>query len=426
MVELAPRWRAIACLLVFAALGACERSVVLGSDEAPDAAVVEEDALDFDGPLVHPPDALDAPEAAPPDVVPDLLPDVAPDLPRPTRSGPTVSIALGDRHACAIASDRLVWCWGANDHGQVGDGTTVARERPEPVVGLRDVTSLVAGAAHTCALVGARVWCWGRGTGGRLLRAGDADATRPFDTGVDALSLAAGAGFTCARRAGGVSCWGADDVGQLGGVAAGDFVALPRPATSVYAGGAFACAVLDDGAAWCWGGNREGQLGRGALSVLEAPGAVLGVTGVTGIAAGMRHACATTAAAVWCWGDRADGQLGDGDGSPNPTPSRIAAWSTGDPIVCGDAFTCSKGGNAVSCAGRNDRGQLGDGTTTARSTPVTTEGFPRTGFTVLAAGARHACVETSDTQTWCWGDGADGQLGNGVRAVSTTRVLVRW
>ena len=55
MVEQAPRRRVIAGLLVFAALGACDRSVVLGSDETPDAAV-EDDALDFDGPLVHPPD----------------------------------------------------------------------------------------------------------------------------------------------------------------------------------------------------------------------------------------------------------------------------------------------------------------------------------------------------------------------------------
>ena len=463
MDERARTWRTAAALALLAALGACERSVLLGSDEAldvaPDAPAL--DVEDFDGPLVHPPDApadipprdavaeapvdVPAPDVAPdagpdagPDVAPDAtLPDVAdapdgdapadvtPDLPRPARVPPTRSIALGDRHACAAAGDGALWCWGANDRGQLGDGTTTARARPEPVAGLRGVTALAAGAEHTCALVGARAWCWGRG-GGRLLRAGEADAPRPFDTGVDATALAAGEAHTCALRAGAVSCWGADDAGQLGGVAAGAVVPLPQPASSLHTGAAFTCARLTGGAVWCWGSNREGQLGRGTLSPRELPGAVLDVAGATEVRAGARHACAAVGGSLRCWGDRADGQLGDGAGPPRPTPATVAAWSPFEAFGCGAAFTCVRSDSVVRCAGRNDRGQLGDGTTTARTEPVTTAGFPRTRFSLLAVGARHACAETTDAQTWCWGDGADGQLGNGALGVSTTREPVLW
>jgi alpha-tubulin suppressor-like RCC1 family protein len=433
MIELTPRWRTIVGPLLLVALGACERRVVLGSDDPPDATVVGEDVVVFEEPLVHPPDRPDAPRDITADALgvdatdaSDASVDVAPDLPRPTRSGPSTSLALGDRHGCALDRDGTVWCWGANDHGQVGDGTTTDRDRPEPVLGLRGVTSLTAGAEHTCALVGTRVWCWGRGGDGRLMRAGDADATRPIDTGVDALSVAAGSAHTCVRRATGVACWGANDVGQLGADSAGTLVALPRPATGVYSGGAFACAVLDDGAAWCWGSNEVGQLGRGTRSAREAPGPVTGVSEVRRINAGARHACATTASAVWCWGDRGVGQLGDGVGAPAPTPTRSAVWLPGENLACGDAFTCAQSAVEVRCAGLNDRGQLGDGTTTSQPTPVTALGFPRTVVLLVALGARHTCAETSDLVTWCWGDGTAGQLGNGSRGVVTTRQPVRW
>ncbi|MFO0604213.1 MAG: hypothetical protein U0324_13610 [Polyangiales bacterium] len=452
------RKRAVAALALAFALAACDRSVLLGSDEAVVAPDAPPDEIDFDGPLVHPPDRPDvtAEEAAAPDATPDAAldadvtldaapdadvaldasldgapdadapDDVAPDLPRPTRVGPTVALALGGRHGCARSSDGALWCWGANDHGQLGDGTTTARARPTPLAGPAGVVALAAGADHTCALAGSRVWCWGRGGGGRLLRAGDTDASRPFDTGVEASAVAAGEAHTCVLRAGAVSCWGADDRGQLGGVPAGAAVPLPRPAVAVRAGGSFTCAALDDATAWCWGANDRGQLGRGALTPREAPGAVEGVAGVTSLALGDGHACARASGGTWCWGDRADGQLGDGTGAPRPRAARVDAWGFAEAIACGGAFTCGLSSPEARCAGRNDRGQLGDGTLTSRGEPVTTLGFPRTSLTLLAAGARHGCAETADRMTWCWGDGADGQLGTEVLDVSTTRAAVRW
>jgi alpha-tubulin suppressor-like RCC1 family protein len=79
-------------------------------------------------------------------------------------------IAAGGAHSCAVTEDRTVVCWGANDDGQLGDGSTEPRPGPVDVVGLTDVERLSAGAAHTCATRQAdqSVWCWGGNFAGQL------------------------------------------------------------------------------------------------------------------------------------------------------------------------------------------------------------------------------------------------------------------
>jgi alpha-tubulin suppressor-like RCC1 family protein len=214
-----------------------------------------------------------------------------------------------------------------------------------------------------------------------------------------------------------VRCAGADADG---------LVALPAAARALSAGSAFACALLEGGSLWCWGRNSEGQLGRGALSPREGPARVA-LDGVTAIVAGARHACATAGGATWCWGDRAAGQLGDGvTGAAMATPARVDAWRA-NPLAAGAGFTCALQGAAVSCAGANDAGQLGDGTTVSRALPDRpVAGFVRTSLTAVAAGARHACAIVVDESVWCWGDGADGQLGDGALAARPLLTRVRW
>jgi alpha-tubulin suppressor-like RCC1 family protein len=74
-----------------------------------------------------------------------------------------VAVAAGWRHTCAILAGGTVACWGQNEFGQLGDGTTTNRTTPVPVVGLAAVTGLTAGWwHHSCALTaGGTVRCWG-------------------------------------------------------------------------------------------------------------------------------------------------------------------------------------------------------------------------------------------------------------------------
>ena len=77
---------------------------------------------------------------------------------------------------------------------------------------------------------------------------------------------------------------------------------------------------------------------------------------------------------------------------------------------------------SVRCWGDNADGQLGDGTTTGSSTPVPTTGI--TGAAEVAAGANHTCAVLDDGTGRCWGGGALGQLGRGTTVGSTAPVVV--
>ena len=83
-----------------------------------------------------------------------------------------VGLTAGRFHNCAISSAADMdepWCWGDNERGQLGDGTTAHKYVPTKVVGLSDVTLIEAGGSHTCAIVsGQEVYCWGDNFYGQL------------------------------------------------------------------------------------------------------------------------------------------------------------------------------------------------------------------------------------------------------------------
>jgi alpha-tubulin suppressor-like RCC1 family protein len=80
-----------------------------------------------------------------------------------------LAVVAGGAHTCAIAADRRVLCWGANEHGQLGDGGTADRGTPVAVAGITDARALAAGGAHTCALRGdGTLSCWGDDSTGQL------------------------------------------------------------------------------------------------------------------------------------------------------------------------------------------------------------------------------------------------------------------
>jgi alpha-tubulin suppressor-like RCC1 family protein len=247
------------------------------------------------------------------------------DLVPPVGGDGVFAVATGAAHTCVGATiSASVLCFGLDIDGQLGDGQMVAGG-PDPVASfLGKPKQLVAGDAHTCALDGAGlIWCWGRGDEGQLGDGNGAGHASPtmvaLGNGAGAAdAIAAGAAHTCALAGDRVLCWGRNAEGQLGAPQAAPLLAPQpvsglRPAQAIATGGHHTCAIVDDATVACWGANESGQLGNGDTTSANAPMPVVGLTQVDGIVAGGAHSCAhRTDGTVWCWGANTSGQLGDG------------------------------------------------------------------------------------------------------------------
>ena len=320
------------------------------------------------------------------------------------------NITAGDRYTCAVTSDGTAACWGNNDYGQLGDGTTYESSEPIVVTGGaltgKTVTNITAGGninfsvAHTCAVTSdGGAACWGSGESGQL---GNGATTTTSNT----------------------------PVAVTGGALTGKTV------TKISAGDGHTCALTSGGTAACWGVNFAGQLGNGTTTNSSTPLAVTGgaltgktVTKIT--ASGFRTCAVLSDGSVACWGS------GDGTTTTSATPVAVTGGAltgkTATNITAGDGHTCAlTSDGTAACWGNNQYGQLGDGTTNNSFIPVAVTGGALTGKTVanittagsIGLGCAHTCAVTSDGGGACWGSGESGQLGNGTTTNSTTPVAI--
>jgi alpha-tubulin suppressor-like RCC1 family protein len=266
------------------------------------------------------------------------------------------SISTRDEHTCAVTRDGTVKCWGTNWSGQLGDGTTgVGNESATPVdvIGLSGpVAAVAAGGSHTCALLTTgTVQCWGSNSSGQLGDGTTAARERPVDVVglVDVAAIAAGGGHICAlTTSGSVHCWGSNYSGALGAPAEEtcgeldgmellcssrpvDVVGLGSGVAAIATGGAHTCAVSIAGGLKCWGSNTYGQIGDGTgwLGLRRAePTQVDGLTsGVASVAPGGGHTCAVSlTGALKCWGYNWVGQLGDGTDDQRLSPVDVIGF----------------------------------------------------------------------------------------------------
>lgn len=247
------------------------------------------------------------------------------------------AIAAGQWHNCGIA-DGQAYCWGDNSAGQLGTGNTTSSTTPvavdtSGVLAGKEITAITVGGAFTCALADGAPYCWGQNGWGQLGTGNNNATTVPTAvTGVLAgkkvTSIDAGAYHTCAIADGAAYCWGGGNDGELGSNYVGA-INVPRAVsttgalagktvTSIEAGAYFTCAAAG-GAAFCWGNGNYGNLGNGSTSYASVPtpvdatGALAGKT-VTKVAVGL-VACALADSKPYCWGTAPNGGLGAGTGT---------------------------------------------------------------------------------------------------------------
>ena len=290
----------------------------------------------------------------------------------------TVLLAGSESYTCAVLADGQVACWGLNDYGQLGDGTTANAAMPVIVKGVADVVALASGseaAPHTCALI--------------------ADGT--------------------------VRCWGSNQFGQLGDGSTKSSplavtVAGLTGATAIAAGRFHTCALVERGRAYCWGSNGSGQLGDGSGKDSTLPVAVAGVAGASALAAGYDHSCAVVMGGeVMCWGRNLDGALGRESDEPT-TAMPVAHVSGATAVAAGAVHTCALlSDGSVECWGGNGEGQLGNGF--VEDVPSwgarKVEGLMGAASAVSAAGGWHTCALLAGGSIQCWGANDLGQLGDG-------------
>lgn len=342
-------------------------------------------------------------------------------------------LTAGAYHTCVLLDGRTVKCWGDNSRGQLGDGTTTPQPSPKLVPGLSNVKDVAAaaGGSHTCALfVDGSVKCWGANNDGQLGDGTTADKLGPTPVqGLDGLKvreLALGAAHTCALLDDGiVKCWGFNSAGQLGRPTgySSDFVLDPQTSTplrgvlSVIAGHYHTCARMEDHSLRCWGLDTEGQLGDGKKENRWQAKPVEGVGGVIAAVAGVNHTCAFLHGSVLCWGDNYYGQVGDGTMEDRLTPIVVPTMGDVVSLAAGRNHTCALlSHNEVRCWGENQFGQRGNGTTTLTMSPTPVSGL--IGVKGLAAGNKHTCALLEGGTVQCWGNNFDGQLGNGSSGVT--------
>ena len=153
------------------------------------------------------------------------------------------SVSAGVGHTCALLSSGTVKCWGDNNYGQLGDGsTTNYSSTPVSVSGISTASQVSAGSYHSCVLLDdGTIKCWGVNDYGELGDGSTTDRSTPVQV--------KGVGGTCTLS----------NVTQISG------------------GGYHSCVLLVGSTVECWGDNEYGQLGDGSTSDSWTPISVTGL-----------------------------------------------------------------------------------------------------------------------------------------------------
>lgn len=392
---------------------------------------------------------VDAAADASPDVRPDAQPDATPSQGCATSAELlAASVSVGYDHVCMVEKDTYeVYCWGADAKGQLGDGPA-SNDAPRAVPvrvdqsGLNgSVVDVSAGYELTCGRVvggtDSGVYCWGandRGQVGDATRGTIVAAPSPvagLDVQPSIQSVAAGGLHACATNGRDIYCWGANAQGQIGRTDLGEdrlpvegFGAAAATPSRISAGAETNCALVGEDI-YCWGREKVGETGDGTASqagsaqartIAASSGSDwrssnIGVDVSVGVVEPEQSVGASACAIdrdsqVFCWGDASHGvvEVGAAFASSPQLITELSAQPTYESVTVGARHACvlDASGRAY-CWGSNDKGQLGHGDlgSVLPAAPVDTE----LRFEMISAGGGATCGVTPDGAVYCWGDG---------------------
>jgi len=365
-------------------------------------------------------------------------------------------LVVGGRQACAQSEAGTWYCWGDNGVATIGrfagaveicaGQRRACSTTPRVPTGRLPYPKLaIAGGGVSCGLTSqGDISCWGRDDnhvyfGGPTesceIYSGSPDVPNLFQvcmhdpvaipSSLKFVDIALGevlCGITADRSA---ACWGANLFGQLGVPATGtcdglDCLPSPGPIIpnlkfkTLSVGSGASCGIDLAGNGYCWGWNATFQ--RGAdVPEGSTPNAVSGGHRLSVISIFRDHACAVSDGNDgYCWGLNTLGQLGVSNTmfSVTPVPQLVPGGLKFISVTPGLDFTCGLATDRFAyCWGNNANGQLGDGTTESRSDPQRVLGGHE--FTKVLSGRHFTCGLTVAHTIYCWGSNIFGELGIG-------------
>jgi alpha-tubulin suppressor-like RCC1 family protein len=291
-------------------------------------------------------------------------------------------VSAGKDFTMAIKNNGTLWAWGSNTSGKLGVGGTSLRTVPTQVGTATDWEYVAASEGdYTLAIKNnGTLWAWGANNNGQL---GNGSTTgtailTPIQIGTDTTwtNVAAGLSHTVALKANGsLWCWG---VGGILGDTTTFNKYVPTQVGSalnwqnITAGKRHTLASKTNGTLWSWGDNQAGQLGDGTTVAKKIPTQIGTATSWNTFSAWENSSVATqTNGTLWTWGGNTYGQLGDGTVNNKSTPFQIGTDTDWMELSIGQSNTSAVKITGTRLAwGNNSVGQLGDNTNIDKLSPV--------------------------------------------------------
>ncbi len=344
-------------------------------------------------------------------------------------------ISTGSDFHCGITTDGDLYCWGKNDHGEIGVGDNANHYYPVQVAPGSKWVDVSCGEYHTCGIkTDGTLWCWGANFVGQLgIGNRTYSQTTPVQVGDDSewVEVSAGDGDTCAIKSDGtLYCWGSGYYGQLGLIKyANSITDLPTKVGDnwlhISTRDSTTCGVKTDLSLYCWGYNAYGETGTNqhASEVTQPTEVYNDFKDWSKISVGGEHNCGIRAdGSLYCWGDGQSGEVGTGSRGIYYIPQKVIGNFKWVDVSTGSFHTCGLDTSGpLHCRGWNYKKCFGIHIEKSYYSPVTI--FPETKFLSISTDGS-TCGITQNGSLYCWGWNGYGQVGVNVISTYLTPVPV--
>ena len=304
-----------------------------------------------------------------------------------------VQISVGSDHNCVMTNFKELKCWGNNEYGQLGDGTTKYHASPIDIdFGDGLFAKLIElGNYHSCAILNDNgLKCWGRNDSGQV---GDGSRTNqknpiPVNVGNNEHAIQMSLSFQ------------------------------------------HSCVITNEHNLKCWGSNQYGQIGDLSIERFMTPTLVHLAKDVTAIQVAISHEqfCAiSNVNNLYCWGK---GVISDNDNNIVTMKPKLIDLGSDDvearDVAVGFWHSCvMTNDNKMKCWGSNKFGQLGDGSIETRQTPTVIDLHSNLRLHSMALGGAHTCAITAKEELYCWGQNNYGQIGDFAKNNRSAPTLIK-